>query len=377
MPAYPSNAGPAACVRFRQPPVSSCTGCAPGSAVRCQLIAIAEVQIEARGWHHRMEVVILGIGPPCLPIRSVVRTLSSQKLSPTHLRWYLEQDQQVEHIVEFGSSTVRTLEYHHWRYHRPDRRAAAAGHASESSRRPPSRTRATGLLRPNAGWTEADADDANRSPDPPARPANASPMSQHSHRRRLTPSITVTVGSFEPGTDNAPTTAALMVDLPAPLRPSIATKDRRTDDKIATEKNATETLDQGPGDLRRRPETPRDIPVTASNHADHHGPSSPARPPGHPLIPTSQAFPRAHERPPPSGTGRAARSAALVQLSDGNLSPRLRPVSKSRQALRLGRHLPAVPCTLSRPLYYRPLRAALDAVVGVALARAHPLRGSR
>ena len=63
-----------------------------------------------------------------------------------------------------------------------------------------------------------------------------------------------------------------MVDLPAPLRPSIATKIDELDDKIATEKIATETLDQGPGDLRRRPETPRDIPVTASNHADHHGP---------------------------------------------------------------------------------------------------------
>ena len=93
----------------------------------CWLVAMAEVQIEACGWHHRMEVVILGIGPPRLPIRSVVRTLSSQQLSPTHLRWYLQQDQQVEHIVEFGSSTVRTLEYHYWRYHRPDRRAPQRG----------------------------------------------------------------------------------------------------------------------------------------------------------------------------------------------------------------------------------------------------------
>ena len=119
-------------------------------------------------------------------------------------------------------------------------------------------------------------------------------------------------------------------------------EDRRTDDKIATEKIATETLDQGPGDLRRRSETPRDIPVTGSNHADHPAHHRPPRPPGHPLIPTSQAF-----HVPTNARHQAERKSSKVGslwLATGPVA-RAPPVSKSRQALRLGRHLPAVCAT--------------------------------
>ena len=60
--------------------------------------------------HDHPEVVVLGSRPPLFPVGPIVVTFALKELPSALLRWSVEQNKSVEHVVQFGPSAVRTFE---------------------------------------------------------------------------------------------------------------------------------------------------------------------------------------------------------------------------------------------------------------------------